>query len=936
MWGAGSNDVVGCMRPLGAADPNTIGPYQLLGVLGSGGMGRVYLGASRTGRRVAIKVIRPDLAEDPIFRDRFTREVAAAGRVSPLFTALVVDSDTEAAAPWLATTYIEGVSLDRQVLDDGPMGIDDVLSLAAGLGEALTSIHTVGLVHRDLKPSNILLNDSGPHIIDFGLALGSEQTRLTTSRVVGTPAYMAPERLRGEAAGPPSDVFSLGATLVFASTGRDLVDDASVYEQVLQIAEGRFTLTDVPSRLRALVIRCVSFHPEDRPTAAELTRFVVALGAVTPGLGVEDVTVKISTKHRAEARAAGIPVRTTPRRNGDPESLPTDDQPADDASPEGWPEETWTADGADDDPASSTPAVVSGSGIPASIGSTSGSPAFGTSVSTPARPGTARSERLRAVIAPRSSYEGQSSGVSVAWTPAAAGPGAAGPMTDDSAAGGRLAGGPVAGGPPAAGKSFGAGPTGGTDPDDDWRAPHPSDPNFAGPPFHLEPPRSGWSRRKMITAGGATAAVVATGGVLAAVTLAARQRPGSVGSNDPQVPTTPGPAVPSTSPSASSDAVIAGAVLWTASSGAGPLATQPQNLPGGRRVLVTPGGAIVALQGQNGRVVALNSTGKKLWSQSQVSSDAAMWLWGSGILVSDGAWLALYDLTGKQKFRVQPASLASKAIGPTHGVLRVTGLALNSTTAYVGLGSAMVAINRAGKAVHTWQVGDRLAETPETPTAASDKWVVTQTVGLLSSVNVYPAKSELAVLQQTYPPLQFNIDGTTDAAAAAPGTTTDPAVRFAEARIVDGYVVARIERDVRAFAIADGSALIHEGEPGPVHAIAPINSSILVASTSISKYDILSGNRQWQAAIPAMRLAVVSQPGQATVVVAATVGGVTGLDAHGRVLWYAHLPVSLATATPSGITIAPHAAYVTFDLPAGSDAGLPDVVAIALDDKAHR
>jgi len=316
------------MRPLGAADPKTIGPYQLLGVLGSGGMGRVYLGASRTGRRVAIKVIRPDLAEDPIFRDRFTREVAAAGRVSPLFTALVVDSDTEAAAPWLATTYIEGVSLDRHVLDDGAMGIDDVLSLAAGLGEALTSIHTVGLVHRDLKPSNILLNDSGPHIIDFGLALGSEQTRLTTSRVVGTPAYMAPERLRGEAAGPPSDVFSLGATLVFAATGRDLVDDASVYEQVLQIAEGRFSLTDVPSRLRALVVRCVSFHPEDRPTAAELTRFVVALGAVTPGLGVEDVTVKISTKHRscrdpAPPHPPAPPPLPAPRRAAPPSAVPS-------------------------------------------------------------------------------------------------------------------------------------------------------------------------------------------------------------------------------------------------------------------------------------------------------------------------------------------------------------------------------------------------------------------------------------------------------------------------------------------------------------------------------------------------------------------------------------------------------------------------------------
>ncbi|HEY7176776.1 MAG TPA: protein kinase, partial [Micromonosporaceae bacterium] len=308
------------MKPLGSADPKSVGPFQLLGVLGAGGMGRVYLGTSRTGRRVAIKVIRPDLAEDSVFRDRFTREVAAARRVSPLFTAAVVDADTMAEAPWLATTYIEGVSLDRRVLDDGPMDADEVLSLAAGLGEALTSIHSVGLVHRDLKPSNILLNDSGPHIIDFGLALGSEQSRLTTSLVVGTPSYMAPERLRGEEAGTPSDIFSLGATLVFAATGRDLVDDANVYEQVLQIAEARFDLSDVPARMRAIVVRCVSYAPHDRPTAAELTRFVVALGAAAPGGGVDDVTVKIATKRRAEARAAGVPVRTTPRRPGDPDT----------------------------------------------------------------------------------------------------------------------------------------------------------------------------------------------------------------------------------------------------------------------------------------------------------------------------------------------------------------------------------------------------------------------------------------------------------------------------------------------------------------------------------------------------------------------------------------------------------------------------------------
>jgi serine/threonine protein kinase len=919
------------MRPLGAADPKTIGPYQLLGVLGSGGMGRVYLGASRTGRRVAIKVIRPDLAEDPIFRDRFTREVAAAGRVSPLFTALVVDSDTEAAAPWLATTYIEGVSLDRRVLDDGAMNIDDVLSLAAGLGEALTSIHTVGLVHRDLKPSNILLNDSGPHIIDFGLALGNEQTRLTTSRVVGTPAYMAPERLRGEAAGPPSDVFSLGATLVFAATGRDLVDDASVYEQVLQIAEGRFSLTDVPSRIRALVIRCVSFHPEDRPTAAELTRFVVALGAVTPGLGVEDVTVKISTKHRAEARAAGLPIRTTPRRNGDPESLPTDDRPADDAAAEGWPEESWTEEGSDEDrPVEVTPAGVSGSGTSAASGSSIGSSAFGGPPPGPTAPGTARSERLRAVIAPRSSSEGHSSAVRVAWTPAAAA-GGAGPAANGSMTAVPTTGGPVAGGPPGPDAPYGAGAIG-IDPDEEWRPPHPSDPNF-GAPFDLEPPRSGWSRRKLITAGGAAAAVVATGGVLAAVELTARQRPGSVTPNDPPVALTPGPGIATSPPATTSGRVTAGDVLWTASSGAGPLGNQAQNLPGGQRVLVTPSGVIVALQNQNRKVVALTPTGKTLWYRPLVSSDAAMWFWGNGVLVADGAWLMFYDLAkGVQKFRHRASDLAAAAIGSSHGAIRVTGIALNPTTAFIGVGSAILAINRAGKVVTTMQVGNRLAQTPETPTAASASWVVTQTVGLQSFVDLYRVGSKNPTWESLpYTPIGFNPNGD-----PAPSATDDPATRFVEARIVGGSVVARSETDVRAFALSGGAGQWHKTDLGPVHAMAAINASVLVASTELTKYDTGSGNIQWHVPLAANRVAVLSQPNQPTVIVAATEGGVVGLEAHGRTVWTAHLPVSLGSTMPTGIAIGPHVAYVTFQLPEGSPAGSPDVVAIALDDRAHR
>jgi serine/threonine protein kinase len=923
------------MRPLGAADPKTIGPYQLLGVLGSGGMGRVYLGASRTGRRVAIKVIRPDLAEDPTFRDRFTREVAAAGRVSPLFTALVVDSDTEAAAPWLATTYIEGVSLDRRVLDDGAMSIDDVLSLAAGLGEALTSIHTVGLVHRDLKPSNILLNDSGPHIIDFGLALGSEQTRLTTSRVVGTPAYMAPERLRGEAAGPPSDIFSLGATLVFAATGRDLVDDASVYEQVLQIAEGRFTLTDVPSRLRALVVRCVSFQPEDRPTAAELTRFVVALGAVTPGLGVEDVTVKISTKHRAEARAAGIPVRTTPRHNGDSQSLPTDDPAVDDSTPEGWPEETRTADGLDSDSGVEAPPIGvsgsgnSGSGNSGSGGSAVGSPVFGSTVfgstaPSAAAPGTARSERLRAVFAPRSSSEGHSSAVRFAWTPAA-GAGVRGPMAEVPASGG-----PIAGDPPEAARPFGAGPTGIDR--DGWRTPHPSDPSFDGP-FDAAPPRSGWSRRKLITAGGTAAAVVATGGVLAAVGLTARQRPGSVTANDPQTARTPGPGVASSPPATTSGPVTAGEVLWTASSGAGPLGNQGQNLPGGQRVLVTPSGVIVALQNQNRKIVALTAAGKVLWSKPLVSSDAAMWFWGNGVLVADGAWLMLYDLAkGAQKFRHRASDLAARAIGTSHGAIRVTGIALNATTAFIGVGSAILAINRAGNVVSTMQVGNRLTRTPETPTAASAGWVVTQTVGLQSFVDLYRVGSKNPTWESLpYTPLGFNPNGD-----PAPNATDDPATRLVEARIVGGTVVARSEVDVRAFAIADGSGQWHEQESGPVHAMAAVNASILVASTELTKYDTGSGNVQWRVPLAAIRVAVLSQPNQPTVIVAATAGGVVGLEAHGRTIWSAHLPVSLDSTAPTGITVGPHVAYVTFQPPEGSTKGSTDVVAIALDNKAHR
>ena len=273
------------MRPLGASDPTAVGPYRLLGILGRGGMGRVYLGESRTGRRVAIKVLRAELVEDAGSRRRFEREVAAARTVSPLYTAAVVDADTAADSPWLATTYIDGPNLSDFVSERGPLAPGAVLTLAAGLAEALASIHEAGLVHRDLKPGNVLLDNWGPHIIDFGIALSPDVTRMTASLMMGTPSYIAPEVIQGEEPGPASDMFALGATLVFAASGVHLVKEGPMHAQMLQIAAGRFDLGGVAKELRPLIVRCTSSRPQERPTADELARILVGSGVSKPAPG---------------------------------------------------------------------------------------------------------------------------------------------------------------------------------------------------------------------------------------------------------------------------------------------------------------------------------------------------------------------------------------------------------------------------------------------------------------------------------------------------------------------------------------------------------------------------------------------------------------------------------------------------------------------------
>ena len=234
------------LAPLRRWDPERIGPFALLGRLGAGAMGQVYLGRSTAGRLVAVKTIKIEFAEEAGFRSRFAHEVAAARRVSGVFTAAVVAADADADVPWLATAYIAAPSLNRLVRSGGPLPVPAVRWLAAGCAEALESIHNAGLVHRDLKPSNVLVSPDGPRVIDFGVARAAERVQLTVTRgALGTPAYMAPEQARDtRQASTASDMFSLGATLLFAATGHPPYLGDTVMDILVRLA------TETPYRTR--------------------------------------------------------------------------------------------------------------------------------------------------------------------------------------------------------------------------------------------------------------------------------------------------------------------------------------------------------------------------------------------------------------------------------------------------------------------------------------------------------------------------------------------------------------------------------------------------------------------------------------------------------------------------------------------------------------
>ena len=256
------------MRPLRDEDPRAIGGYDLIEHLGEGGMGRVYVATSRGGgatEPVVVKVLRDQWALDPTFRERFRREVTLARRARGRFLAEIFDADPEASPPWLAMEYIQGPTLAERVDSGGPLNVRGLQRLAWGLAHALVIIHDQGIVHRDIKPANVIMMEEEPRLIDFGLAKADrDSTGASRGLVVGTPAYMSPEQVRGGPMAATSDVFALGGVLHFAATGAPPFGegDEAVFHRILEFEPD---LGRVPLALRDLVAACLNKDPERRP-----------------------------------------------------------------------------------------------------------------------------------------------------------------------------------------------------------------------------------------------------------------------------------------------------------------------------------------------------------------------------------------------------------------------------------------------------------------------------------------------------------------------------------------------------------------------------------------------------------------------------------------------------------------------------------------------
>ena len=293
----------------------------MVGRLGQGGMGQVFLGVSPGGRPVAVKAIRPELASDPQFRIRFAREVAAARTVSGVFTAMVVGADVDGPIAWLATAYVPGPSLAEAITEHGPLPEASLLALAAGLAEALAAIHAAGVTHRDLKPSNVLLAEDGPRVIDFGISRAAESTTLTqTGLTIGSPGFMSPEQAIGTEVGPPSDIFSLGTVLAFAATGKGPFGGGTTASLLYRVVHETPDLDGVPAAVRPLIERCLVKDPAQRPTAVAL---LDAVGALQPtGNWLPDSVIRMAAAPPSFTPPPGQPPPTSVDGTPAPTAVP--------------------------------------------------------------------------------------------------------------------------------------------------------------------------------------------------------------------------------------------------------------------------------------------------------------------------------------------------------------------------------------------------------------------------------------------------------------------------------------------------------------------------------------------------------------------------------------------------------------------------------------
>ncbi|MFE9192953.1 protein kinase [Micromonospora sp. NPDC007208] len=305
-------------------DPVTAGPYRLVGRLGAGGQGVVYLGEDDAGDRVAVKMVNVDLS-DPRARSQFVKEIAGARRVAPFCTAQVLFAEVDGERPYVVSEFIEGLTLHRHVRERGPVTGNALHRLAVGTVTALAAIHSAGVVHCDLKPDNVVLGEDGPRVIDFGIARALGNTETASSRVMGTTAYMAPERFRNDAIGPPCDVFAWAATIAFAAGGRPPFGNDSLFAVMHRVLHDAPDLPALPPVLDELIRECLAKDPADRPAAERvLVRLLRQDGRVTEPLRRESL-LEVGNE------TAGAPTPDHPL----PEVTPTAPQPRPTQTPTG-------------------------------------------------------------------------------------------------------------------------------------------------------------------------------------------------------------------------------------------------------------------------------------------------------------------------------------------------------------------------------------------------------------------------------------------------------------------------------------------------------------------------------------------------------------------------------------------------------------------------